>query len=123
MSAVLDYIFQHQGNQKEILLYFHDLLTKELNLTSKIRYKIPFYDRRSWICYLNPIKDGKIELAFIRGKELSNNQGLLEFKKRKQIAGIEFESLSQIPFEAVHEIIHEAILLDDKIPYKGPGNI
>jgi len=121
MSAVLDYIFQHQGNQKEILLYFHDLFTNELNLTSKIRYKIPFYDQKSWICYMNPMRGGKIELAFIRGKELSNNQGLLEFKKRKQIAGIEFESLSEIPYEAVHEIIHEAVLLDNINPYRGPN--
>lgn len=122
MSAVLNYIFKQHGNQKEILLYFHDLFTNELNFTSKIRYKIPFYDYRSWICYMNPIKGGKIELAFIYGNELSNKQGLLQKKKRKQIAGIEFENLEDIPLEVVHEIIQEAILLDEATAYKSKKN-
>lgn len=120
MSAVLDYIFKQQGNQKEILLFFHDWFTSELKLTSKIRYKIPFYDHKSWICYLNPIKGGKVELAFIRGNELSNKQGLLQAKERKQIAGIEFKTLEEIPFEAIQEIMKEAMALDEKVPYKGP---
>lgn len=120
MSSVLDYIFKQHGNQKEILLFFHDWFTKELKLTSKIRYKIPFYDHKSWICYLNPIKGGKVELAFIRGNELSNKQGLLNAKERKQIAGIEFENLDSIPFDTVREIVLEAILLDEQSPYKGP---
>ena len=122
MSAVLDFIFQQQDKQKEILLYFHDLFTNELKLTSKIRYKIPFYDGRSWICYLNPKKSGSVELAFIRGREIAGQYSLLESKERKQIAGIEFHSLSDLPFKAVHEIINEALLLDKERPYKGPAN-
>jgi len=118
MSDVEDFIYDFEGNQREILFYFHKLFTKELNLTDKIRFKIPFYYCKSWICYLNPVKDDKIELAFIRGNELSNEQGLLEFKNRKQIAGIEFEKLSKIPFQSVNEIIQEAILLDEISPYK-----
>ena len=122
MSAVLDFIFQQEEKQKEILLYFHDLFIHELNLASKIRYKIPFYDGTSWICYLNPKKSGSVELAFIRGRELSDQHQLLDSKKRKQIAGIEFRSLSEVPFEAIHEIINKAVLLDKHCPYKGPSN-
>ena len=118
MSDVEDFIFQFEGNQREILSYFHKLFVNDLDLTDKIRFKIPSYYRKSWICYLNPIKDSKIELAFIRGNELSNAQGLLQSKGRKQIAGIEFEKFSNIPFQTVNEIIQEAILLDEMIPYK-----
>ena len=118
MSDVEDFIFQFEGNQREILSYLHKLFVKELELTDKIRFKIPFYYRKSWICYLNPIKDNKVELAFIRANELSNVQGLLHRKDRKQIAGIEFEKLSDIPFQTINEIIQEAILLDDLTPYK-----
>lgn len=113
MSSITDFIFGFNGDQKEILLYFHDLFINELSLTSKIRYKIPFYSRHSWICYLNPKKGGKIELAFIRGNGLSNAQGLLQRNKRKQITGIEFQNLSDIPYQVVNEIIQEAILLDE----------
>lgn len=113
MSEVEDFIYHFEGNQRQVMLYFHNLFTQELNLTDKIRYKIPFYYGRSWICYLNPTKENSIELAFIRGNELSNAQGLLHSKGRKQVYGIEIKKVSDIPFAAVNEIIQEAILLDE----------
>ncbi len=118
MSAVEDFIYQFEGSQREVMLYFHDLLTVELNLTEKIRFKIPFYYGKSWICYLNPKKDGKIELAFVRGNELSNYQGILDDKGRKQVCSVEFEKVSEIPIQQMNEIIQEAILLDETTPYE-----
>ncbi len=118
MQDVENYIYQFEGNQKEVIMYFHNLLTNDFNLSSKIRYKIPFYDIKSWICYLNPLKNGKIELAFIRGNELSNHQGMLNSKGRKQVYGIEFAKISDIPITEVNEIINEAIILDSIEPYK-----
>ncbi|MBK8623269.1 MAG: DUF1801 domain-containing protein [Saprospiraceae bacterium] len=118
MSKVRDFIYQYEGNQREVMVYFHHLLTMELNLEEKIRFGIPFYFGRSWICYLNPIKNQKIELAFVRGNELSNIQVMLEDKGRKQISGIEFEKISDISKDVIYEIIQEAILLDETTPYK-----
>lgn len=118
MTAVEDFIYQYEGNQREILLYFHHLLTIELNLEDKIRYKIPFYYGKSWICYLNPTKDEKIEYAFVRGNELSNTQGLLNSKGRKQVYSLAFEKVSDIPQAAIMEILQEAILLDETTPYQ-----
>jgi len=118
MTAVEDFIYQLEGNQREVLLYFHHLLTTDLNLTEKIRYKIPFYYGKSWICYLNPTKDGRIEYAFVRGNELSNAQGLLEHKGRKQVYSVTFEKVSDIPQSTIQEIIQEAILLDETTPYQ-----
>ncbi len=118
MTVVENYIYQFDGNQREVLLYFHHLLTSELNLTEKIRYKIPFYYGKSWICYLNPAKDGKVEYAFVRGNELSNAQGLLDSKGRKQVYSIEFEKVSDIPHSTIQEVIQEAILLDETTPYQ-----
>ncbi|MGB1207077.1 MAG: DUF1801 domain-containing protein [Chitinophagales bacterium] len=117
MSAVENYIYQLDENQKQIMFYFHDLFTRELNLMDKIRYKIPFYYGKSWICYLNPTKDNKVELAFIRGNELSNVQGLLVSNGRKQVSGISFQKVAEIPEIVIREIIHEAILLDEIKPY------
>ena len=111
------YILQFDGSQKDIMLYFHTLLTEELNLQDKIRFKIPFYYGRSWICYLNPTKDNKVEFAFTRGNELSNAQGLLESKGRKQVYSITFETLKDVPKEVVYEVLQEAILLDEVKPY------
>lgn len=118
MTDVEEYIAGFEADQKAIMEFFHLLLKTELNLLGKIRYQIPFYYQKSWICYLNPLKDGRIELAFLRGNELSDVQQLLSFNGRKQVAGIAFRSMEEIPVEKIMEIIHEALLLDTKIPYK-----
>lgn len=117
MTAIEEFIYQFEGEQREILLYLHGLLTGEMMLGGKMRYKIPFYDGKSWICYLNPGKKGGIEFAFVRGNELSNEQGILESKDRKQVTSIQISQLKEIPEAAIREILQEAILLDESTPY------
>ena len=118
MSPVEAFIIEREGSQQVILQFLHDLLMSTPEVTNKIRYKIPFYYRKSWICYLSPIKKTQgIELAFIRGNELSNEQGLLEAKGRKQVMGVTFHSVDEIPITTLLEVIQEAIYLDDTMPY------
>ena len=117
MSKVQDFIYNFEGTQKELLQFLHELLMSFPEVTNKIRFKIPFYYRKSWICYLNPKKNGSVELAFTRGNELSNEQGLLDAKNRKQVSGIDFFSIKDIPLETLNEIIQEALVLDEMIPY------
>lgn len=118
MTEVENFIYEYENEQREIMLFFHNTLTTELNLTAKIRFKIPFYYGKSWICYLNPIKSDRIEFAFVRGNELSNQQGLLENKGRKQVYSITFNKMSEAHKKEIDEIIQEAILLDETIPYE-----
>ena len=117
MTDTEHFIYQFDGSQKDIMLFFDQLLTGDFGLRGKISYKIPFYYSKSWICYLNPLKTGPVELAFTRGNELSNVQGLLQSKGRKQVRGIDLQDLSALTLEPLEEIIHEAILLDETIPY------
>jgi hypothetical protein len=114
---VEDYIYRHTGTRRRILLHFHELLTAELGLTDKIRYRIPFYYGRSWLCYLNPIKPDGIELAFLRGSELANEQGLLDRKGRKRVCGLDIYNLKAVPHDTLYEILQEAILLDESSTY------
>ncbi|MEM9545644.1 MAG: DUF1801 domain-containing protein [Bacteroidota bacterium] len=117
MSEVEDFIYEYQDEKRDIMLYFHNLFVNELNLMAKIRFKIPFYYGKSWICYLNPNKSKEVELAFIRGNELSNAHGILETRERKQITSIEIRSVKEAPSSALLETIHEALLLDETTPY------
>ena len=117
MTEVEDFIHNYEGEQRKILNYLHGLLAKELELTPKMRYKIPFYYHKSWICYLNPTKQGAIEFAFVRGNELSDEQGLLQSKGRKQVMSIELKTLADLPEDSIKEVIHEALMLDDTVPY------
>jgi len=117
MNEVDDFIYNFDGKTKQIMLRLHELMMENPGVTSKIRYKIPFYYRKSWICYLNPLKNGDVEFAFTRANELSNASGLLNFKNRTQVAGITFSHAEEISDEGIREIIQEALLLDETIPY------
>ena len=101
-----------------ILEHLHNLITSYPNVTYKIRYRVPFYYKKSWICYLNPIKNDGVELAFIRANEMSNENGLLDFKNRTQVAGVSFLNIKDIKEEAIVEILEEAFLLDETVKYK-----
>ena len=117
MGEVEDFIYQYEDDQRKIMFYFHNLFVNELGLAGKIRYKIPFYYGRTWICYLNPDKSGSIELSFIRGNELSNAQGILVSKDRKQVRSLIFDSMENVKDDVVMEVIHEALILDETTPY------
>ncbi|MEM9921408.1 MAG: DUF1801 domain-containing protein [Bacteroidota bacterium] len=118
--TVEDFILDREGQQQSILQYLHELLLMHPEIDAKISYRIPFYYRKSWICYLNPLKKDGVEMVFTRGNELSNTQGILQSKGRKQVAGIELSSVEEIPTESILEIIQEALLLDEEVPYKHP---
>lgn len=117
MTEVEAFIAGHDGEQRKILNHLHVLLAHELGLMPTIRYKIPFYDYKSWICYLNPTKDGAVEFAFVRGNELSNEQGLVHSKGRKQVMSMDIATLDGIPEDSLKEVVHEALMLDETVPH------
>ncbi|MEO0472572.1 MAG: DUF1801 domain-containing protein [Bacteroidota bacterium] len=117
MEAVLDFIYSLEEPQQGTMLRMHELLTAFPNITCKIRYRVPFYYQKSWLCYLNPVKNEQIEWVLLRGNELSNVQGALETRGRKQVAGILFGSPADINPRLIEEIFSEALLLDENIPY------
>ena len=115
--TVEGFIEGRNGVQRQILIQLRELIMSLPEMKASIKYKIPFFSRKSWICYLNPIGESGVELAFTRANELSNEQGALHFKDRKQVAGIEFHHPSEINADLIVEILQEAILLDETIPY------
>ena len=118
MTEVENLIYGFEGQQRKIMLHFHNLLTNDYHLTSKITFKSPCYYRKSWICYLKATKRNTVALTFFRGKELSNDQGLLKSNGRKQLLSIDIDKMESIPDIALKEIIHEALLLDKTTPYE-----
>ena len=117
MDYFSDFILQFEGKQRNILQILNDLIVSFPGIVVKKKYNLPFYYRKSWICYLSPVKGSKVELAFTRGNELSNEQGLLDSKGRKQVYSILFSDVNDIPAIVVQEILNEAILLDETTAY------
>lgn len=119
MSAVEDYIRERPEPQRGLLLRLRQMMfAASPRMREKIRYKVPFYDCPRWFCYTNPLKSGGVEVGFLRGNELSNEQGLLEARDRRTIRGVtlmNFDDLARKE-EALLEIIQEALLLEELNP-------
>ncbi len=119
MTLVEDFIHTLPKEQRQIALQLHELMMSNPEVTSKIRFKIPFYYRKSWICYINPLKKGGVDFVFTRGNELSNEQGILDGEGRKQVRGIVIHSPDELPIDALEEVIQEALILDEEVKYGG----
>jgi hypothetical protein len=111
-TEIYTYIERQPEGLKRLLTYYSELLLR-MELTTKIRYKIPFFDHYSWICYLNPIRGERVELVFLYGQELSNEHLLLQPKNRKQVAGIELSEITEVPDHHIRELVAEAMVLDE----------
>ena len=80
----------------------------------KISYKIPFFSYHGALCYLNPVSGG-IDIGFVRGVELSNQQRLLQRKGRKLVCSIRLHSLAEAEEHAaaIRQILNEAAILNN----------
>lgn len=103
-----------EPNQQEIIHFLNDQFLQFPGISFKIRFKIPFYYYRTWVCYLNPRKHDKVELVFINGQELSNHHGLLEKRARKKVSGILIDSLESLPIDSIMESFSEALILEEE---------
>lgn len=84
------------------------------HVQEKISYNVPFFYFHGPLCYLSPKFDG-VYIGFVRGHELSNEQGLLEIKDRKYIRSIHFHSLAELGEMdyAIRQILNEAAILNE----------
>lgn len=112
----LDIIETWDNPTRDIALYLHGVLAEHFGLRPQINFKLPFYYKKTWICYLSPQKNKSLALCFIRGNELSNSRGLLNAKGRKLVASIDLKKLDDEMIGQLMEIITEAILLDEQVP-------
>ncbi|WP_282015335.1 DUF1801 domain-containing protein [Marinifilum flexuosum] len=116
MDKVEEYIYNFEGEQREILLQLHNLMLSFPHVVAKYRYKVPFYYRKAWICYLLPNKDGTVDLSFTRALEFADENKLLDFRDRKMVGSICLSRLTDIN-QDVMLLIQEALLIDDTVPY------
>ena len=120
MIDIEEFAYRYSEEQANLLLYLYHLITSFPHIRAKISYRIPFYYGKSWICYTNPTKKGGVELAFVRGNELSDENNLLQARDRKQVSGITLMSMQEVNESHLVSLLIQAIELDRTKPYKGP---
>lgn len=85
-------------------------------IKERFMFNTTMFGIKNEFCYFVILKKNLgVEVGFHRGFQLSNEQGLLESKKRKFIHGVTFRDLEDYKNKEVSfkEILQEAIILDD----------
>lgn len=113
MFDVEEFIKSKEGRQFEILDKLHRIITVFDFIKYKIRFKIPFYDAKNWVCYLNPLKYNAVEIVFTHGNLLAEMFPELDTKGRKKVAGITFTNAEEIEPELILAILEKSIQFDE----------
>ena len=85
-------------------------------MTERFMFNTAMFGVKNELCYLVVLNKNKgVEVGFHRGFQMSNEQGLLEAKKRKFIHGVTFKDLDDFKNKeaSFKEILQEAIILDE----------
>lgn len=115
--SIVDFI---ENQEPFISALMNQLRNLILNTHPKMRERFLFntvmFGVKNELCYFVVLNKNKgIEVGFHRGFQMSNEQGLLESKKRKFIHGITFIDQEDLKNKEVifKEILQEAMILDE----------
>lgn len=93
------------------MLFIRQIIFETIpNVEEKYKWKIPFYYvNGKGICYLNILKNTNfVDLGFINGHKLVNNQEVLTTRNRKMIKSIEYLTLESVDVNILKEVLLEA---------------
>ena len=93
-----------------LILKAHPKMREHLEINT------PMFTIKQHVCYFGKVHPTKgLELCFLRGFQLSNEQGIVESKGRKYIHGITFANITDLKSKesAFLEVLNEALILDE----------
>lgn len=115
--SIEDFIESQEEHIKTLLWQVRDtILRSHPKMKERFLFNTAMFGVKNELCYFVILKKNLgIEVGFHRGFQLSNEQGLLESKKRKFIHGITFRDLEEFKIKeaSFKEVLQEAIILDD----------
>lgn len=100
------------GKERQLMQVLYDWLISFPGIEPRLKHGIPFFYRKSWVCYLNPQKKGGVEFVFLKAKQLDDPESMLDFKNRKMVAGIPLNRVDEIPFDYLGFLLQQALLVD-----------
>lgn len=115
--SIEDFIESQEESIKVLLWQLRSTILKSHpKMTERFLFNTAMFGVKNELCYFVVLKKNTgIEVGFHRGFQLSNEQGLLDSKKRKFIHGVTFKDLDDFKNKeaSFKEILQEAIILDD----------
>jgi len=95
------------------------------DLHEELKFGVPFYVYKGWVCYLNASEKGYVDIAFTAGVELSDTFTLFEHRGTKQVRHIRIPDeafLREHEEEITNYIIEACVRNDTKRVNKGASN-
>lgn len=116
---LLDYLEKMPDtNEARLFHYLHNLISTYPGITGKVMFNTPFYTAKKWMCYLSLQKKGGVEVCFVHAKWFNAHLEHLDFKKRKQVAGIFYQTVEDIDEVVLDKLLVEALSVDEKMAVK-----
>ncbi|MFC5411886.1 DUF1801 domain-containing protein [Larkinella bovis] len=80
----------------------------------KINWGVPFFLYKGHLCYLNPLRTSEpaVDLCFLRGYELANEQNVLENRGRRTVRSLVVRE-GEVDENLIRSLLQEAILLNE----------
>ena len=114
MNKVDDFILNLPLWQQEIVEYLRVIiLQSSLGVSETLKYKIPYYEYKKHLCYINPRKK-EVVLGFIQGKLLSETCPFLS-GDQKYVRHIVIKEITKELDGQIRFTLQEAILLNDEL--------
>jgi len=87
LKAADRYIDNLPEPARSIALRIQQMVVTQIpGVEERFSFKIPFYHYYGMLLYINPVKDGGVDIGFCRGKELATAFPQLEIKNRAIVA-------------------------------------
>lgn len=109
------FIAELEQPQRDILTILRAwILDIGSHVKEKISNQIPYFEYYGNLCYLHPLDTG-VDLGFVHGNVLSDDEHLLESKGRKQVKSITFYSVAEVEEheEEIRHLLNEAAILNE----------
>jgi Domain of unknown function (DU1801) len=122
MTAIDDFLIDLPADERNMATQLCKIIRNTSDrLTEKLAYGVPYFYGKSRICFIWPASKEAITiehgvmLGFCSGHLLSNANGLLQSRGRKEVWDVVYTDICQINERAIRENLNEAILLDAAI--------
>lgn len=115
--SVDEFIDHQQPHMQQLMQWLRILILKSHpKIREHLEINTPMFKVKHDVCYFGKVHPTKgLEVCFLRGFQLSNEQGLIESKGRKFIHGITLTDIADLKSKetAFQEILNEALILDE----------
>ena len=114
--TVQAYIVSREDPTRQIMTILRSwVLDLGSHTQEKISHNVPYFSFYGNLCYFSPKKDHGVELCFVKGNRLDDENKILESRGRKELRSKTFYSIAELEEveDQVRHLLNEAAILNE----------